>query len=611
MEHFHFLRPSWLLLIPLLGWLSYRASQRHTDGGVWRKVCDPALLERLLIGTTQRRSKLPWWLLATALLLAAIALAGPVWQQLTQPMYRQQQALIVLLDLSNSMLADDIKPNRLTRAKEKLTDLLRQRHEGQTALIVYAAEPFTITPLTNDTRTILQQLPVLNPALMPAQGSRLDKALELALTMFRHSGVAHGDVLVLSDGAEAANAAARQLRSHGHRVSVLAIGTTNGAPIPSSSGLMTDHAGNIVLAKVDLAAMRKLAKDGGGVFDTLRLDDSDLHRLQSLMGSKHQIGKQSQQALGNQWREEAPWLLILLLPLAALGFRRGWLLLIPLLLLLTPHPASAGTWENLWHNHNQQGASLWQNKAYAKAAKQFQNPAWQGAAQYRAGNYPAALKAMTNDNSADGWYNRGNTLAKVGKLDQAIKAYDQALQQDPKQKDARFNRDLVRKLRQKKQQKKKPKHGSKKTKGKNQRNHASHQQTDPNKQGAKSQQKPPPKNGQQPQHAKPQSTAPKKSSKNGKPPQNTPTSSTKKRSGDKANRAPQPAAKPSAANKKKPSSSQQPQARKPQDHGKQERQQAQQQWLRRIPDDPGGLLRRKFLYQYRQQGAASNEKNPW
>ncbi|MDX8408647.1 MAG: VWA domain-containing protein [Mariprofundales bacterium] len=595
MESFHFLRPWWLLLMPLAGWLIYRMAKQRGDGGLWRKVCDPVLLERLLVGKTEPRRQGLWWILAGGFFLAIVALAGPVWQQLEQPMYRQQQALIVLLDLSRSMLADDVKPNRLGRAKEKLSDLLRLRHEGQTALVVYAAEPFTITPLTNDSRTILQQLPVLEPDMMPAQGSRLDKALALALRMFRRSGVAHGDVLVLSDGVGAAGEAAATLRRHGHRVSVLALGTVEGAPIPAPSGLVTDEGGNIVLARLDMAAMQAVAAAGGGLFDSVRLGDGDLQRLQALMGGSHRIDKGKQKAVGDHWREEGPWLLLALLPLAALAFRRGWLLAVALLVML-PAPATAWEWDGLWRNHDQQGERLWQQKQYAKAAAQFRDPAWQGVARYRSGDYSAALKALGGDDTADGWYNRGNALAKAGKFDQALKAYDEALKRDPKAKDARFNRDLMKKL---KQQQQKPQKKKNKQRGKGQKNAAGDKKQQGGKKGSDKQQ-----SGKQGQQSKSQSDD--KRGQGAKPGEKLQQSAAE---GRKDGKKPQGAEKQQKMDKagdkggdKKQSVAKQMKSEAQPDQGKMERQQARQQWLRRIPDDPGGLLRRKFLYQYKKQG---------
>ncbi|MEO6147876.1 MAG: VWA domain-containing protein, partial [Sulfuriferula sp.] len=147
---FHFLRPLWLFaLIPLILmlWMMWR---RRLLSRSWQRVVDPRLLAHLLIGKNARQG--PWAMLAVGLggLLAILALAGPAWQKLPQPVFRQQSALVLVLDLSLSMNATDIQPSRLERAKLKLRDILNQHKEGQTGLIVYAATPFVVSPLTTD-----------------------------------------------------------------------------------------------------------------------------------------------------------------------------------------------------------------------------------------------------------------------------------------------------------------------------------------------------------------------------------------------------------------------------------------------------------------------------
>src|SRR5262249_54427880 len=154
-----------------------------------------------------------------------------------------------------SMDANDLKPSRLALARLKLLDLLERRAEGQTALIVYAAQPFVVSPLTNDAKTIAALVESLATELMPAQGSRADRALALAADLLKQAGMASGDVLLITDGTDARDAAAAAaVRAHGLRVSVLGIGTAEGAPIPlARGGLYTNPKGDIVIARLDEA----------------------------------------------------------------------------------------------------------------------------------------------------------------------------------------------------------------------------------------------------------------------------------------------------------------------------------------------------------------------
>ena len=158
-EQFHFLRPWWLLaLVPhvAITWLLIRG---RYDSGNWRTVIDPRLLPHVLSDSKRKTHASIRGVLATVAGLAIIALAGPTWEKRQQPVFDQQTSLVVALDLSRSMDVADIKPTRLTRARHKIADILNQREEGQTALVVYAADAFAVTPLTHDADTILALLP--------------------------------------------------------------------------------------------------------------------------------------------------------------------------------------------------------------------------------------------------------------------------------------------------------------------------------------------------------------------------------------------------------------------------------------------------------------------
>jgi len=198
LEHFQFLRPWWLLALPvfILIWTAIR--KRFTYRG-WESVCDRELLPYVLIERPVRRLYFVPILTTIACLLAVLALSGPAWQQLPQPVFSSQRALVIVLDLSRSMVANDVKPDRLTRARYKVADILRLRAEGQTALLVFAGDSFAVTPLTDDVATIVSQLEALHPDIMPVQGGRADLALRMAIDLLRQGGIAAGDILVVGD----------------------------------------------------------------------------------------------------------------------------------------------------------------------------------------------------------------------------------------------------------------------------------------------------------------------------------------------------------------------------------------------------------------------------
>ena len=151
---FHWLRPEWLLAIPLVVLLAMLLARGKLGVGNWQSVIDPQLLPYVLSRDPGRGHDHRWLLFGLAGIIATVALAGPAWQRIEQPVFRAEQALVIALDLSRSMDAQDVAPSRLIRARLKILDILERRKSGQTALVVYSANAFTVTPLTTDTDTI-------------------------------------------------------------------------------------------------------------------------------------------------------------------------------------------------------------------------------------------------------------------------------------------------------------------------------------------------------------------------------------------------------------------------------------------------------------------------
>jgi Ca-activated chloride channel family protein len=426
----HLLRPEWLLALPplllLWVWLARQARARRC----WEDLIDPHLRDAVLTAERQASFKLPLLVLGLGWILLVTALSGPVWQRELRPVYRVEQPRVLLLDLS-----DDMRPRPrgdaqgteqgsllLERARFEIMDLLRGADEGQIALIGYGAEPFVIAPLTTDAATIIEQVPVLAPDLLPLTGpGRVDLALDMAAGLLRPSGAAQGDVILVAGGLpdpDAALEAAARLRADGHRLSVLAV-----ANVP---------------------AFAQLASAGGGLLLPARADGLDTDRLLALAGKRVPTPSGDRIITDAQWRDEGYWLLLLLLPMAALAFRRGWLGLLPLALLLNPPSlAQAWSWQDLWLRPEQQALRMLEDGHLSAVDERFDDPRWRAAAYYRAGRYRQALAALAEQRGAEAHYNRGNTLARLRRYDDAIAEYDAALLIDPVHEDARFNRDLL------------------------------------------------------------------------------------------------------------------------------------------------------------------------
>jgi len=593
-EQFTLLRPLWLLaLLPLAG-LIWQLLKGNPNSRSWQSVVDPELLPHLLAGKFQARQSKTVILVAVIGFVAIIALTGPVWERLPQPVYRQQAALVIALDLSRSMDATDVKPSRLIRARHKISDILSRRGEGQTALVVYAADAFLVTPLTEDVATIKALLPSLSTDLMPTQGSRVDRALQQALRLFDNGGVKRGDVLIVSDGLSANEIVEveRILPNFSdYRISILGVGSETGGPIPlASGGFLKDAKGSIIVPRMLVDEMARLAAMGSGEFQTITTDDRDiLSILDHMQRNRFETEAIVSDQTADIWREQGPWLLLFILPLAALVFRRGVLFLLPLLLIPFSPGADAFGWEELWHNRNQRGSLEFEQGDHKQAAELFKNPEWKASSYYRAGEYDEALQYWTERADESAYYNQGNALAKLGRLDEAVKAYEKALEINPQHEDASYNKKLIGDLIEQQQQQQQQKDQQDQQQDQQGNEQQQPQDSSQNQQadGERDQQSGDENNNQQNSQAQ-QDSDPR-----------TAESSQQQSTQSQASQVDQQENREVSEDEQFA------------EMEKQMSEQAADQWLRKIPDDPGGLLRRKFIYQYQNRAGSPVEADPW
>ena len=620
---FHFLRPFALLLLLALplAWLAWRSRSR--DAGAWRDVVDAPLLPHL-VERIERPGGRAGVLLATlGWAIACLALAGPAWEREPVPLHRDRNARVIALELAPSMLAQDERPSRLERARYKIADILARSRERQTALIAYAGEAFVVAPLTDDIGTVQNLVDALDPSTMPVAGNATADAIRRAVELIEQAGLHRGEVVLVADTAGAgATAAARKARSAGVRVSVLGVGSPGGAPIPLAQGdFLKDDRGNVVLARLDEAGLRALADAGGGRYARIAADARDLDVLlgDGFAATSGPSDMAEGTAEGTRWRDRGPWLLLLLLPLALAGFRRGWLMLLPFAFLGAAPPAQAGFFADLWQRRDQQAATALREGDAKRAAELAPSPAWSGAAAYRAGDFAEAGKHYAEAPGADAAYNRGNALAGEKRYEDALAAYDEALQLDPSMEDAQANRDAVEAFLQ---QSKPPPSGERGDSSDENRPSASQKGEQP--QSADGQQ---PSGEQQPQ---PQDGDGKSTDDEGKSapesqsgePKDDPRGERESSAADAQSPPGEAGAKPDeqqqqALSKAIDQALQQQSGEPPasdgapvpaEDETTRERRQALEHWLRRVPDDPGGLLRRKFQLEYQRRQQRGGEE---
>lgn len=635
-SQFHFLRPVWLLaLVPVFALAILLWYQKH-NARQWQQMVAPELLKYLLDGQTTRIK--PWQLVGLLFgwIIGCIALAGPTWEKLPVAVEKNQQALVIMLDLSPSMMSEDLKPSRLVRARLKMIDLLRERKDGQTALLVYAGDVHVVTPLTDDVETIINIVPALHPNVMPAEGSNTEAAVERGLQLLKDAGISQGDLLLITDGviADAQSSIIETMKQNSqYRLSVMGVGSTEPTPIPSSKGgFVRDGNGNIVTTQLNAGELQTFAKQTRGRYHSLSNNSSDIDYLMNLPAPQKQETQKVEREF-DSWYDRGHWLALLLLPIVLYCFRRGVLLSVLLLPLLglSPNKSYALGWDDLWKNKNQQAYEQLQQQKAAEAVQNFADPEWKASAQYRAGDYAGAAQNFSRFDSADAHYNRGNALAKAGKLPDAVKAYDEALKKQPEMADAKKNRQLVEDLIKQQQQNQDQQNQDQNSGQKNdeqnkqdkqqgqqdkdkqdqsQKNQDDQQNQDQSQQGQnqdqqnqsqqnqsqqdQEQQKQDMKNQaqkdqqqNQQQNQDQQSEAEQQQAEQ----QNAEEKSEQEKAAEAAKRAEE--------EQQEQAEQQQLQAATPKDDGlTDEERQAMEQWLRRVPDDPGGLLRNKFNYEH-------------
>ncbi len=580
-DSLHFLRPHWLWALLLLPVAVIAGAYRQHHRADWQAAIDPHLLAHLLEGGRGRHVGGALALLA-GLLLAVLALAGPSWRQIEQPLWETRTPLVIVLDLSSRSSATDLPPSRLLQARAKLATLLHERKGGEVALVVYAGDPFTVAPLTDDAGNVALFLDALAPEIMPADGQHAGRALAWAAGLLQQAGAHDGDILLLSDRADAAaSAEALRIRAAGHRVSVIGLGTPQGTAYRRRDG-------RIEQARLDEASLRALATAGGGDYARITADDADLRALGVLQARSGNDQRRDEHA-GRSWQDAGYWLLPPLMLLALLAFRRparGAAVLLLCLSLPLALPVQAA------------GKDGWWQRADQREHRRLDA----GVAAYRSGDFATAQRRFEGIDSDQGWYNLGNALAQQGQYDEAIAAYDHALRLQPGMADALTNRAMVDAARKRRQQPDGKQGSGQQDPSRPQPDKDSQGKGDPSRQDDRQPPQSQPQSGQQ---DKPQNPDAQDKGRNGQPTsdsgQPSPAEPPQTEDPGKQQQADQ------AQRQRMAEAMRQQQAREGEnapadaraaqaamDPQERERRQAVEAWMQRVPDEPGALLKAKF-----------------
>ncbi|MCY3883492.1 MAG: VWA domain-containing protein [Gammaproteobacteria bacterium] len=575
-QELHFIRPWWLLGLVLVPVAYYLRRRIQLGTSSWESVVSAELLEVLIPKqASSRQYRIVDVVLAMAFALAFVALAGPSWEKLPQPVERKNDNLVLVWDLSYSMYVQDISPSRFVRSKQKITDILRNRQEGTTGMIAYAGDAHVVTPLTNDTNTIQHLVASLNPSMMPIPGSNTSDALMFATSLIEKGTSGTGRILLICDDIEdpreLANVDLGEAIVH-----ILGVGTEDGGPIPIEGDFqfLRDENGNLINPSLDASKLKKYAQSTGGSFNQISLDDSDIASFFDDAWNSIADTSRVENREFDDWHDVGFWLLIPITILAIMGLRRG--VVVVALLVVVPN-VKADWKDDVWIPKDRQGYDSLKEGKSEEAEDLFKDPGWQAVAKYRSGKFEEAAQKFSESESLDSKYNLGNSLAKNGQIEEAISAYESVLNEDPAHEDALYNKELLEELlaqlEQMSEQQQQGESGAGEPRERNEQE--SGQSPEPNQQ----------QSGQSEQSDSGEDV-PSQSSQS--VPQDTPEDESHTESDDEVT-------------SEQPGEEQESTDGQVQSNSERESEDAFDRWIRRIPDNPGSLLYTKFRHESSQR----------
>jgi Ca-activated chloride channel family protein len=323
MELLHFIRPLWLAALPAIvcvWWLVRRRDALQASAG---RFLAPHLSEALTINRNARRGLRAVDGVAVTAILLALATAGPTWSRQASPWYAETAPVVVAVEVSDSMRANDLQPTRLDRARFKILDLIAARTGSRTALIAYAGSAHTVMPPTTDAEVLRPFLESLDPAIMPTGGANAAAVLPLARSLLGEAA-ATGTLLFVNDGFDPVDvpALAAFARDPGNPpMAALVLGTEAGgvALMPDGSPVQSEG-GDRLDTRVDASLLRRAESEGGVTIVRTGPGDADVRRLLRVVKSNLRQADDPDAT----WRDQGWWLLWPAALLSLLWFRRGW-----------------------------------------------------------------------------------------------------------------------------------------------------------------------------------------------------------------------------------------------------------------------------------------------
>ncbi len=417
---FHFLRPYFLwLLVPvcLLIILSLISLQQQEK---WQKIIAAHLRPYVIAKGNKRTQLLMLLSMLGAFVFAITALAGPTWKKVEIPGKQIETPVVLILDLSPSMLSTDIQPTRLERAKFKINDLIAQDPQAGIALVGFGGTAHTIIPFTKDYKIIKAHIETLSPKIMPFQGADLKAALTLADSITQNTD-APGTILLFADDfySEEVKILSDFKQESKNNILILPFNTPKGANIK------TDE-----FSYLDKQALSALHNIEGIEVHQLTLDNSDVEHIANIISS-NLIFTEKDAEKDNEWNDAGILFMIPAALLFLLWFRRGWVLYSIVAISTLSSCSGNVQFKDLWYSKDYQGQLLSEAEKYKEAASVYNSPMRKGIAHYKAGNYEQAITLFSQDSTAEGAYNLGLAYFKTGEYRAAQLAFNAAVEKNP------------------------------------------------------------------------------------------------------------------------------------------------------------------------------------
>ncbi len=578
----HFTRPYWLVLIAAIVLLTLFVNKNPLVNNRINKLIDPNLRQHLVYKDATRHLN-KWLGLAVAISLC-LGLAGISWTKAPSTQFENTRKTVMVVDQSLSMYATDIKPNRQTQLKQSVRDILTQSKEGDIALVAFAGEGFVISPFSQDRDTITHFLLALEPIIMPVYGSDLSSGIETALSL-SNDDTSPLHLIVFTDDLSEQDKVQipALLKNRNTQLDLIAVGTETPAIITLPDGQILRQNGRNILPVTPLQELANLTESLGGRFYQGRLSPDDVSRITDVSLDNQSIQQAQNKSI--QWIEQGHWFALPFVIWLAFQFRKGMLLMMMLTLFTLPSEKVQASPLDWFKTKDQKGQQAVDQGDWQTADQYFQQPNWKAASSYALENYPTTAEALQSiERSAADNYNLGNALALLGNVQEAISAYEKALEQDPSLSVAQENLDYLKQYQEKQREEK--------------QNNASQQENNAE---------------QSEQNSQDQTDNPENSSDNTD--QNDAKEHTDAKNDNKKNEK-QDNTKTPEDNGESPDANEQPSAELENTQLNNEEAQALNQWLRQIQDDPGLLLQRK-LWHLHQEKRSDNRytqkdgQNPW